>query len=249
MIIFKPITSFSLAGFDTSVHGLFMALGVFVAYLFARRRIRSSGLSVETFENLLTVMIVSGLIGARVVFLFFQGSDMSLLDMLAIWKGGLSSHGGFIFASVASFIYLKWKRLDVTKYFDALAPYVLLGWSIGRIGDFLSWGEYGVASTLPWAINAFGTPRHPTQIYESILYLASFFFVIVLRKYRHLAPGVTTAIATGSFAASRFFIDFFRADDPQYRLFSQIVTAAIVLLVAGYLLWKKWGHHKPISVD
>ena len=91
-------------------------------------------------------------------------------------------------------------------------------------------------------------PATPTQIYKHSL-PRLLLFRNRTAKYRHLAPGVTTAIATGSFAASRFFIDFFRADDPQYRLFSQIVTAAIVLLVAGYLLWKKWGHHKPISVD
>lgn len=113
-----------------------------------------------------------------------------------------------------------------------LAPSVVLGWAVGRIGDFLSWGEFGVPSSLPWAVSAFGTARHPTQIYESLAYLGVFILAYVLRKKRNWTstPGMTAAFAAFGFALFRFAIDFLRADPSEYRLVSQSMSLAVMCI-------------------
>lgn len=230
MITFYPVTSFSLLGLSISVHGLFMALGALTGWIAARRPAREIGLDPTILENAVTVAVVSGIVGARIGYVVLFGRDMPLFQMLAIWEGGLVSHAGYLFGAAACIAYLKRKRQPVAIWADILAPSVVLGWAVGRIGDFLSWGEFGIPSSLPWAVSAFGTARHPTQMYESLAYLSVFLLTYFLGKKRGWAtsPGMAAAFATLGFGLSRFAIDFLRADPAGYRIVSQSVSLAIV---------------------
>lgn len=230
MIIFYPITSFSFLGLSLSVHGLFMAFGALTGWITAKRPVRESGLDLKILEDVVTVAVVAGIIGARIGYVVIFGRDMTLLQMLVIWEGGLVSHAGYLFGAAACIAYLKWKQQPVTTWADILAPSVVLGWAVGRIGDFLSWGEFGIPSNLPWAVSAFGTARHPTQIYESLAYLGVFFLAYFLHKKRSWAqmPGMMAAFTTFGFGLSRFVVDFLRADPQGYRLVSQAISLAVV---------------------
>lgn len=232
MITFYPTVSFSLLDLSISVHGLFMALGALTGWIAAKRPARENNLDPAILENAVTVAVVSGIVGARIGYVVLFGRDMSLFQMLAIWEGGLVSHAGYLFGAAACIAYLKWKRQPVAMWADILIPSVVIGWAVGRIGDFLSWGEFGIPSTLPWAVSAFGTARHPTQIYESLAYLGVFLLVYFLGKKRDWTarPGMTAAFAAFGFGLSRFAIDFLRADPVGYRLVSQSVSLAVVFI-------------------
>ena len=229
MIIFYPITSFSLLGQSISVHGLFMALGALAGWIAAKRPARENRLDPAILENAVTVAVLAGIVGARVGYVVLFGRDMTLFQMLAIWEGGLVSHAGYLFGAAGCIAYLKWKRQPIAAWADILAPSVVLGWAVGRIGDFLSWGEFGIPSSLPWAVSAFGTARHPTQIYESLAYLGVFLLTYFLGKKKGWVarPGMTAAFATLGFGLSRFAIDFLRADPEGYRFVSQTVSLAV----------------------
>lgn len=230
MITFYPITSFPLLGLSLSVHGLFMALGALTGWFAAKLPSRESGLDPKILEDVVTVAVVAGIVGARIGYVVLFGRDMTLIQMLSIWEGGLVSHTGYLVGAVACIAYLKWKQQPIAAWADVLAPSVVLGWVVGRIGDFLSWGEFGIPSSLPWAVSAFGTARHPTQIYESLAYLGVFFLTYHLSKKKGWAsmPGMMAAFAAFGFGLSRFLIDFLRADPQGYRLVSQIISVTIV---------------------
>ncbi len=236
MIRFHPITAIPLGSLNISVHGLFMALGVLAGWFAARRPVKEKGLDLRILENLLTVALVGGLLGARIGYIVLFGGGMTLFQMFAVWEGGLVSHSGYVFGALACVAYLRWKRQPIAVWADALVPAVVLGWTVGRIGDFLSWGEYGIASELPWAVSAFGTARHPTQIYESLAYLGVFLIPHILgRLDAWQRPGMIAAFSAFGFGLSRFLIDFLRADAVDYRLFSQITSFG--LLSFSVIFW------------
>jgi phosphatidylglycerol:prolipoprotein diacylglycerol transferase len=136
--------------------------------------------------------------------------------------------------------YLKIKKCGLSAYADAVMPYLLVGWAIGRIGCFLNWDSFGGITSVPWATVVYGEARHPTQLYEVFGYLIAFF---AIRRLRHAPvpvikkPGVEAALALGLFALVRFIVDFWRDDPSSYFIASQLMTAAIFVASAVYIFW------------
>ena len=191
-------------------------------------------------DNTAIIAVLAGLIGARLVYVLVVGAGMSFLQMLEVWKGGLSSHGGYIFGILAGFAYLKMKKAGVARYADAVIPYMLLGWAIGRVGCFLNWDSFGKVTAVPWAVVVYGESRHTTQLYESFGYLFAFGIVKYLSSLPHPTlynrrGGSIAALSLGLFALVRFIVDFWRDDAPQYILMSRIVTITVMVLAVVYI--------------
>jgi phosphatidylglycerol:prolipoprotein diacylglycerol transferase len=221
-----------------STHGLLMAAAFIVALLIARHEARTRKLSIETVDNLAIIAIIAGLIGARIVFVLTLGQGMTPGQMLMVWQGGLSSHGGYLFGIAAAVAYLKYKKVRILDYTDAMMPALLVGWAIGRVGCLLNWDSFGRMTQAPWAIRVDGVPYHPTQIYESLAYLIGFGLVswgTRVSKFFH-KPGIRTAASLGLFTAARYFIDFFRGDPNSYLYLSRSVTLIITVLCAAYIV-------------
>lgn len=216
-----------------------MALGVLIGWIAAKPPVVARKLDPQILENVVTIAVIAGVIGARIGYVVLFGRDLSLIQMLSIWEGGLVSHTGYLFGALACVGYLRWKHQTIALWADVLVPAVVLGWSVGRIGDFLSWGEFGIPSSLSWAVSAFGTARHPTQVYESLAYLGLFLISWILSKQKawRFSPGMVAAFAAFGFGLSRLLIDFLRADPSGYRLVSQGVSVGI-MLIAGVWLFK-----------
>lgn len=240
MIAFTPVPTINLGFFAISTHGLLIAIGFLVAEILARRAAKAKGINPDLVDNAAIVAIVAGLIGARLIYILTLGQGMSVIQMLELWHGGLSSHGGYIFGIVAGLWYVKWKKIDVLHFADLVLPYVLIGWAIGRIGCFLNWDSYGKVTTVPWAVIVYGEPRHPTQLYETIGYLLAFFLLRQLTRLRAFAArkkGSAAALALLFFALVRITVDFFRGDPAVYLLLSRLVTGALALLCILFLVW------------
>ena len=249
MINYTPFPYLHLGSWNISTHGLLIAAGFLTAEIFARREAKRRGLSADIVDDAAIVAVLAGLIGARLVYVLALGRGMSFLDMLEVWKGGLSSHGGYVFGIIAGLLYFKLKKIDPFKYADAVIPYMLIGWAIGRVGCFLNLDSYGKITNVAWAVVVNGEARHPTQFYESLGYLIAFF---LHHKYRRSSffvmkrPGAEAAFALALFALVRFIVDFWRDDPPQYLLISRIVTVAIMAGGAAYIAWA--SRKKPVVI-
>ncbi len=237
MIIFNSIETVALGPVSIYVHGLFMALGVLVAYLALRREAGKRGIAVEHLDGILYAGVLGGLLGARVLYvvLNWQLYD-SVWSLFKVWEGGLVSFGGLGGGILAAFLYMKLKKLTYWKIADLAGPYLLLGWGVGRIGDLLAWDEIGTASELPWALAVDGDiPRHPAQLYSSIALIGLFLGLQYFVKRRDkVGGGLVFGASLVSYGLFRFLIEFVR-DYPEseylfsYRSFAQIVSAVVVL--------------------
>ncbi len=155
----RPIL-FQIGPIPVYSYGFMMALAFIVADYLLAREFKRLRLNVSYANEMLVLAIVSGIVGARLLYLIENLDDFlkAPLEML-FSAGGLTWYGGFIAAFIVLFIYVKRKKLPVMKVLDAIAPAAALGYGIGRIGCHLSGdGDYGIPTSLPWGtIYANGT--------------------------------------------------------------------------------------------
>jgi phosphatidylglycerol---prolipoprotein diacylglyceryl transferase len=241
MYAFSPIPALGYDWVKISTHGLLIAIGFVVAGMLARREAKKRGLSVDFADNAIIVAVTAGLVGARLIYILSFGQGMGFIEMLKVWHGGLSSHGGYIFGIAAGLGYLRYKSADLRAYADALFPYLLVGWAIGRIGCFLNWDSFGSITDSWLSVAVYGEARYPTQLFESFGYLLSFSLCSIFSRSRKdgmgRRKGDLAVFALFLFALTRFIVDFYRGDPPQYLLLSRIVTAAVLVICAMFLVF------------
>ncbi|HED04706.1 MAG TPA: prolipoprotein diacylglyceryl transferase [Candidatus Fraserbacteria bacterium] len=256
-IPFEPIRQIMLGPLTVRTFGTLVAIGFAVAYVAARRDIRRHKLDVAAFESLFLWMVLGGLVGARLLYVALNFDLYSNpIDILKVWEGGLVSYGGLLGGATAAWLYIRRKRLAFWLYADRIAPFIFLGWSFGRLGDFISGQLVGVPSDLPWAVQTAGDlPRHPVQIYAALLLFSLFLIVRGLQRYLtrrqlKLPRGSIALAALGFYGIYRFLIEFLR-DYPnseylfEYRTFSQGVSLGLLLLALAGLWWKYRRQARP----
>ncbi|MGE4283537.1 MAG: prolipoprotein diacylglyceryl transferase [Clostridia bacterium] len=174
---------FHIFGLPVHFFGLMIAIGmlagIYVAYIEAKRK----GLNVDKLFDIVIYSIIAGVVGARVFYILFYNLLYYIenpIEIIKINEGGLSIHGGLIAAFIVALLYIKKHKLNFLKYADAIAPAVILGQGIGRIGCDV-FGK-AMATPLPWGIRYQGQLVHPAQVYEFILDYLVFLIVWRMRK-------------------------------------------------------------------
>lgn len=147
---------FSIPGLDITIksYGLLLGAGFLCALALARWRCRRCGKNPDVISSVAMVALVAGLIGARAMHVIHNFSDFrsNPLEILAIWSGGLEFLGGVILGVLAVVFYLKKKKQPILAFLDMLAPAMMLGLALGRIGCFLNGCCFGSPCELPWAV-------------------------------------------------------------------------------------------------
>lgn len=212
-----------LGPLQLSWHGLMIALGVAAGGWLATVYARERGLERDRVIDLVVVVALAGIVGARVFYLVEHG------DLLrpGAWLGtfGFSIYGAVILGPLAGAAYMRWRGLGM-RYLDAAASGFPLGLMVGRTGDLINGEHYGPASDLPWAvINAHPEADVPSQsiayhsggLYEVLLGLVLFALVWPLRG-RFRTPGVLLFTVIALYAAGRFAMFFARSDSEALTL-------------------------------
>lgn len=188
MIQFEPLhTLFQIGSFKVFTWGTMFVIGFIVALLLIWREARKQKIQDKHIYNIALLILIGAIIGPR---LFYVLEHLSYfianpLEILMTWQGGITSYGAFLGVLFVWLYARKQKDISFSQILDIVAPYLLLAIAITRIGCFLNWDDLGRASSLPWAIkvgNDFA--RHPTQLYESLYSLISFFILIGFKKIR-----------------------------------------------------------------
>jgi len=255
MIIFHSIPTLSFLPFSVYTHGLLIGFGVVIGYILAHFRLkRYHDFQEIILDGTVFASILGGLFGARLLYvtLNYQNYD-SIVEILKIWEGGLVSFGGLIGGAFTGILYLRYKKQNVWKWADFLGPYLILGWGIARIGDFLSWGEFGTPTGLPWGVAVDGDiPRHPTQIYTTILFILFFFIFRNLYQSWKKYQGKLASVILIVYGVFRFLIELIR-DYPHneypffYRYFAQIMSVVFIVLGVGLYLYCRKKFWKSLS--
>lgn len=232
---------FDLGPLPLAWHGLFTALGIIVAAALALRFARERKLDPDRLTGLMVVIVIAGLIGARLLYLIEQ--EPSALSRPGDWLGtnGFSFYGAILAAVPAALLYLR-RAEQPLALLDAAAVGFGLGMAVGRIGDLLIGEHLGEPSTLPWAVR-YSNPDsmapstdlayQPGPLYESLLGLI-IFAIVWPRRQRFRTPGVLLATVVGAYSAGRFVLFFFRNDSDQLLLgMSNGQTISLLLALAS----------------
>lgn len=249
---------FQLGPVTIRYYGLMYIIAISIGFwlLVRETRRKRMGLPTESLLDLLLLVIPLALVGARLYYVAFRWDHYGthLIDILKIWEGGLAIHGGVFGGILAVYLYAKKKRVPFWRLSDAIAPSLILGQAIGRIGNLMNGDAYGTPTNLPWGIRfpasspagmAYpGLATHPSMIYEMILNLAIFAYLWAIRK-KGYRDGFTTAMYFILYAVARSIVSMTRGDD----LYLGPIKAphlASVLLVLGFgaFIWRRRLYEK-----
>jgi phosphatidylglycerol---prolipoprotein diacylglyceryl transferase len=232
MSAIDPLTGAITIGVDPNIdlgpltltwHGVMIAVGVFAGGWLATVYARERGLERDRVIDLIVIMAVSGIVGARVFWLAERG----YLTSPSEWFGahGFSFYGAIILGVGATGAYM-WRRGIGFRYLDALAAGFPLGTAVGRIGDVINGEHYGPASDLPWAVRnthpdadvpSSVLAYHSGGLYEVVLGLVMLAIIWPLR-HRFRRPGMLLWAVIGLYAAGRFVMFFYRSDSDDVAL-------------------------------
>lgn len=238
--------------FSVRWYGLMYLISFASSYLLVRYQIKKKGLAIDKKEigSLYTFLILGLLIGARLGYVIFYNLWNYLkdpLEILAVWHGGMSFHGGLIGSVLAGIIFCRKYKIDFWQLSDLVIVTATIGLGLGRIGNFINGELYGRVTDVPWGM-VFPTggplPRHPSQLYEFLLEGATLFTILWLLKGRNLKRGTLTSLFLILYGVFRFFVEFFREPDLQLGFIigtftmGQVLSAIMLLFGAGILFYR-----------
>ena len=240
----RPVL-FSLGPFHLYSFGLLVAAGILLSLALMRREaVRSGFPKREDVYDLVFLVVATGFFGARLLYGIenIQAYAAAPVKILAIWEGGLVFYGGVIGSLLGVAWWAKRHHVTAARTLDFLLPYVALTHAFGRIGCFLNGCCYGKVCPFPWGIHFPGNsePLHPTQLYETVFNVSLFFFLSRLSRRRHF-EGEVTGFYFLFYAAGRFAIEFFRADNPSIFSLTWNQWGSVVLFICalGFLLRRR----------
>ncbi len=207
-------------------YGLMFALAFISSYSLMSWIYKREGKNTEEVDDLLWYMAIGTIVGARLGHCLFYDPGYYLshpLKILAIWEGGLASHGGIIGIITGLFIFQLRKKVkqSFVWFLDRMAVACALGAGFIRTGNFFNSEIVGIPTSVPWAVvfkRIDLQPRHPVQIYEALCYLLV--FVILFYMYRNwinkIRPGVIFATSLVGIFMARFFLEFIKTKQAAY---------------------------------
>jgi phosphatidylglycerol:prolipoprotein diacylglycerol transferase len=226
-------------------YSLFVAIAILTGIWFSAREARRRGLDPAVVTDAAVGIVVAGLVGARLYYILFNEPTRYLaepLEILAVWHGGLSVHGGLLAGLAATAWYVRRRGLAFWTLGDVVAPGLILGQTVGQIACLLNGDTYGRPTTLPWAITftdsramgPVGVPLHPIQVYELLAYGAVFLVVWAVVR-RGARDGTVTLTYAVGYGIARFAVEFLRGDPPVVGgvMVPQAVSAALVTAAAA----------------
>jgi len=229
-------------------YGVLLASAYLLGLQLALVRARRHGLDAQRVMDLGILVIVSALVGAKLLLVIvdfdqFRADPMALFS---IARSGGVFYGGLIFAVVAAFWYLRRHPLPFWSTCDVFAPGIALGHVIGRMGCFFAGCCWGRPTTLPWGVTftnplaaeLVGTPLgvalHPTQLYEAAAELLILLGLLAFERRGRSFPGRTFWAYMLVYAVSRFVIEFFRGDE-RGMVFGTLSTSQFISVVLAPL--------------
>lgn len=236
--------------FQITYYAVIVLIGIFVGGTLVIKEAQKFKLNLDLISNLIFWMIIFGLIGARLYFVFFHWDyyQDNLVEIFKVWEGGLAIHGGLLFGILILLIYAKKYKVNVFRLTDIIVVGLIIGQSIGRWGNFFNQEAYGAIVSRDFltklhlpnfiveGMNIYGIYYHPTFLYESLWCLVGFIILLFIRKNKYLKLGQLTGAYLMWYSFGRFFIEGLRLDS---LMFSQFKIAQIVsglLFIIGLII-------------
>lgn len=259
---------FQIGSLKIYSYGFMLALAFIVSGFLLRKELKRVGLPMDLADQIIIGSLLGGVFGAKLnsVIEGIINGESVIYSLKSFFSGaGLVWHGGLICATALAIIIIKRRRISVMKVIDLLAPLLILGYGIGRMGCFLSGdGDYGPPSDLPWAMGfpngtvstdmryGLGVRVHPTPLYEIILCLIIFAYLWRVRK-KSKPIGWMFGMYLILAAVERYVTEFWRYSwetraDSMLKFMTDAQLVAILMAVAGGVILFRL-RNAPIPVE
>lgn len=212
----SPI-AFSIGSYHIYWYGIIIASGLLLAVGYAMKTAPRYNVNASKLINCVLVGIITGIVGARLYFCFFQWDYYSKnpVEILHINNGGLAIYGGIIGSMIGGLIIVKIQKMKVMPVLDIAMISFLIGQGIGRWGNFMNQEAYGTPTDLPWGMMSEGTNMvavHPCFLYESIWCLLGFVLLHFYGKYKQKYAGQIFYMYLVWYGFERMIVEGLRTD-------------------------------------
>jgi phosphatidylglycerol:prolipoprotein diacylglycerol transferase len=229
-------------------HGVFSVLGIIAAARLGFWLLQKDIGEIKNSGDGLAWMVVLGLIGARLLYVWenFQiFAHGQLLRIFALTEGGISQWGGLFGAALGAYVWARLSKFSFWKIIDAGGPAAMIGLTVGRIGDVINGEHHGSPTTVPWGVeyvnaNTLGQPGvvvHPEVAYEMVLCLAILGALLPFhqRLKARLPDGVLGLIYLAVYGVGRFFLSFYRLDPAVFIGLRQAQLASVLMAIIAII--------------
>ena len=207
------------------------------------------GWTVPMLDDALFFGALGVILGGRLGYVLFYQSAYFMqhpADILAVWQGGMSFHGGFLGVVLAMAWFARKYQLSWLAVMDFIAPLVPIGLGAGRLGNFINGELWGRVTNTDYGMvfpQIDGLLRHPSQLYEFTLEGVALFFILWAYASKPRARGAIAAVFLMGYGAFRFAVEYTREPDSYLGLlsmgFSMGQWLSLPMLIIGAVLWIK----------
>ena len=252
--------AFTLFGRPVAWYGILITCGMILAVLYALHICKFEGISSDDIIDFAFVVIVCGVLGARLYYVIFKWDSYVVTDaqnflmniwetlknVVAVWEGGQAIYGGIIAGILTALVYAGKRKLKFIKLLDILAPCVWIGQVIGRWGNFINMEAYGAETSLPWRMGLLYSYLdngvwdvekyvHPTFLYESLWNLTALVLVLIFYKKKKF-DGQICSIYFMWYGFGRMLIEGLRTDSLMLGNLRISQGVGFVSLILGIVL-------------
>jgi phosphatidylglycerol:prolipoprotein diacylglycerol transferase len=245
---FDPV-AFQILSLEIRWYSLAYIIGILLGWIYCKKKLIKDRYIMDLFDDFITYLIIGVILGGRLGYVLFYNLKYYLenpAEVLMVWNGGMSFHGGLIGVIVASKLFSSKHKVNQFIFLDLIALSAPIGIFFGRIANFINSELYGRSTDMPWSVQFVlidNIKRHPSQLYEAFFEGIILFFVLryLFKKHYFQSSGKISALFLIFYSLFRFLSEFFRSPDPQIGYLILNLTLgqliSVLFLFAGTLLF------------
>jgi len=245
---FDPV-AFQILSLEIRWYSLAYIVGIILGWTYCKKKLIKDQRILALFDDFITYLIVGVILGGRLGYVLFYNLGYYLenpFEILMVWSGGMSFHGGLIGVIIATQLFSRKHKVNQFIFLDLVALSAPIGIFFGRIANFINSELIGRTTDLPWSVQFIlidNIKRHPSQLYEAFFEGIILFFLLghFFKKNYLENPGKISALFLIFYSIFRFLAEFFRSPDPQigYLIFNLTLgqLISVFFLTAGTLLF------------
>ena len=231
------------------LYSIILLIAILSASFLIIKEGKKQGDSENFWTNLIFYTVIFGILGARIYFVLFNLDYYlnSPEEIFMIWHGGLAIHGGIINGLITILLYCYKHKKNSLKILDIIVVGLILAQAIGRWGNFFNGEAHGPETSLDSlqylpqfiidGMHINGVYYIPTFLYESAWCLLGFIFLLLIRKFLKLKPGILTSIYLIWYGLGRFCIESLRTDSLMLMNFKIAQIISLVMIISGIILF------------